>query len=52
MTSPAVDRTGRVVAMMFAAANGGGGGYGVPVADVLRGIGAQRASPDTGPCVE
>jgi S1-C subfamily serine protease len=49
---PAVDRTGHVVAMMFAAADGGGGGYGVPVADVLRGIGAQRASADTGPCVQ
>jgi hypothetical protein len=49
---PAVDRSGRVVAMMFAAADGGGGGYGVPVADVLHGIDAQRASADTGPCVQ
>jgi S1-C subfamily serine protease len=49
---PAIDRAGRVVAMMFAAADGGGGGYGVPVSDVLRGVGAQHASADTGPCVE
>ena len=49
---PAIDRGGHVVAMMFAAADGGGGGYGVPVSDVLRGIGAQHASADTGPCVE
>ena len=49
---PAIDRGGHVVAMMFAAADGGGGGYGVPVSDVLRGIEAQHASADTGPCVE
>jgi S1-C subfamily serine protease len=49
---PAIDRGGRVVAMMFAAADGGGGGYGVPVSDVIRGIAAQHAGADTGPCVE
>jgi S1-C subfamily serine protease len=49
---PAIDRGGHVVAMMFAAADGGGGGYGVPVSDVLRGIGVQHAGADTGPCVE
>lgn len=49
---PAIDRLGQVVAMMFAAADGGGGGYGVPVSDVLRGIPLQHAGADTGPCVE
>jgi S1-C subfamily serine protease len=49
---PAIDRSGHVVAMMFAAAEGGGGGYGVPVSDVLRGIDSQQAGADTGPCVE
>ncbi len=49
---PAIDRSGHVVAMMFAAADGGGGGYGVPVSDVERGVGEQHGSADTGPCVE
>ncbi len=49
---PVVDRSGRVVAMMFAAADGGGGGYGVPVSDVLHGLNARHASADTGPCVQ
>jgi S1-C subfamily serine protease len=49
---PAIDRSGHVVAMMFAAADGGGGGYGVPVSDVEHGIGEQHGSADTGPCVE
>jgi hypothetical protein len=38
--------------MMFAAADGGGGGYGVPVADVVHGVGQQRQTAGTGPCVE
>jgi S1-C subfamily serine protease len=49
---PAVDRGGRVVAMMFAATETGGGGFGVSMSDVEQAL----ASPhprhvDTGPCV-
>jgi S1-C subfamily serine protease len=48
---PALDRQGRVVAMMFAAADGGGGGFGVPVDEVADALGKRKASAPTGPCV-
>jgi S1-C subfamily serine protease len=48
---PVLDRRGRVVAMMFAAAEGGGGGYGVTVADVDDAIAQRGGHIDTGPCV-
>jgi S1-C subfamily serine protease len=47
---PAVDRRGRVVAMMFAAARGERGGFGVPV-DVVEDAAAGRLRPVApGPC--
>lgn len=48
---PALDRKGRAVAMMFAAADGGGGGYGVPIEEVADALGRQKARASTGPCV-
>jgi S1-C subfamily serine protease len=47
---PVVNRSGRVVAMMFAATAEGGGGFGVPVSEVEDAI-AQKLDPvDPGPC--
>jgi hypothetical protein len=37
--------------MMFAAAEGGGGGYGVTVADVDDALAHRGGRVDTGPCV-
>jgi S1-C subfamily serine protease len=49
---PALDREGRVVAMMFAAtAEPGKGGYGVPVEQVTQAAQEQQQSVGSGPCV-
>jgi len=49
---PALDRNGRVVAMMFAAtAEPDAGGYGVPVAQVTQASHALQQSVSSGPCV-
>jgi S1-C subfamily serine protease len=48
---PALDRKGRAVAMMFAAADGGGGGYAVPVDEVAKALDLQKREAPTGPCV-
>ncbi|MDX6522627.1 MAG: hypothetical protein QOI17_140 [Gaiellales bacterium] len=48
---PVLDHAGRVVAMMFAAAETGGGGYGVTVADVNAALSSRPGPVDTGPCV-
>ncbi len=47
---PALDKRGRVVAMMFAAAETGGGGYGVTVADIEQALGSTGGRVNTGPC--
>jgi len=47
---PVIDRHGRVVAMMFAAAETGGGGYGVTVNDIEQALGGIGSSAGTGPC--
>ena len=49
---PVLDRSGHVVAMMFAADEGGGGGYGVTATDIQRALSAKQGSADTGPCVQ
>ena len=47
---PAIDRSGRVAAMVFGL-RAGGGGVGVPVAPIERALAAPRAGvADTGPC--
>ncbi|MDX6592865.1 MAG: hypothetical protein QOJ13_2061 [Gaiellales bacterium] len=48
---PAIDRKGRAVAMMFAAADGGGGGYAVPIDEVAKALERRRPEVSTGPCV-
>jgi S1-C subfamily serine protease len=48
---PVLDHAGRVVAMMFAAAETGGGGYGVTIADVNAALASRPGPVDTGPCV-
>jgi uncharacterized membrane protein required for colicin V production len=48
---PVLDHAGRVVAMMFAAAESGGGGYGVTIADVNAALASRPGPVDTGPCV-
>jgi S1-C subfamily serine protease len=48
---PALDRKGRAVAMMFAAADGGGGGYGVPIVEVASALDRRKPEVSTGPCV-
>ena len=47
---PVLDRRGRVVAMMFAAAETGSGGYGVTVGDVGQALRDQGGTANTGPC--
>jgi S1-C subfamily serine protease len=47
---PAVDASGAVQAMVFAARLKGGGGYGVPATIVLRVLSSARAPVSTGPC--
>ena len=47
---PVLDRGGHVVAMMFAADEGGGGGYGVTATDIDRALSARQAqAPTPGP---
>ena len=48
---PAVDRDGRVLAMMFAATVEGNGGFGVSIADIRHALASQTRRADTGPCV-
>jgi S1-C subfamily serine protease len=49
---PVVDRSGRVVAMMFAATETGGGGFGVTMPDVEQALTAPPSQHvNTGPCV-
>jgi S1-C subfamily serine protease len=48
---PAVDRRGRVVAMMFAAARGGGGGFGVPLDAIRNALASARGRVSPGPCI-
>lgn len=47
---PVVDSAGRVVAMVFAAAKTGGGGYGVPVSELETALEAEPGPVDAGPC--
>lgn len=47
---PAVDRSGRVVTMMFAATRGGRGGLGVPVEFVTRAASGRLRPVSSGPC--
>jgi S1-C subfamily serine protease len=48
---PVVDRRGRVVAMMFAAARGGGGGFGVPLDAIRNAVASARSPVSSGPCI-
>jgi S1-C subfamily serine protease len=50
---PVVNRSGRVVAMMFAADQGGGvaGGFGVPLEAIRNALTSVRAHAHTGPCL-
>ena len=48
---PAVDASGAVQSMMFAARVGESGGYGVPPQIVRRALGRARHQVSTGPCV-
>jgi S1-C subfamily serine protease len=48
---PVVDRRGRVVAMMFAAARGGGGGFGVPLDAIRHALASARGRVSSGPCI-
>ena len=46
-----VDRTGHVVAMMFAATEARAGGFGVSVDDIRHAFASPQQRADTGPCV-
>ena len=48
---PVVDRSGHVVAMMFAATEAGGGGFGVSIDDIRHALASPQQQADTGPCV-
>jgi S1-C subfamily serine protease len=48
---PVVDRSGHVVAMMFAATEAGGGGFGVSMDDIRHALASPERRADTGPCV-
>jgi S1-C subfamily serine protease len=48
---PVIDERGNVVAMVFAAAREGQGGFGVPVQDVEAGLETELTPVSTGPCV-
>jgi S1-C subfamily serine protease len=48
---PVVNRSGRVVAMMFAASRKGGGGFGIPVAEIEDGLETPLRPVSPGPCV-
>jgi S1-C subfamily serine protease len=47
---PIVDEDGEVVAMVFAAATEGEGGFGVPLEAIERGLEAPLEPTSTGPC--
>ncbi|MDQ4082444.1 MAG: trypsin-like peptidase domain-containing protein, partial [Actinomycetota bacterium] len=47
---PVVDRSGRVLAMIFAGTRDGAGGFGVPVELVVRGLRRPLAPVSSGPC--
>ncbi len=47
---PVVDAAGRVLAMVFAAAKIGGGGYGIPVSELEQALEAGSGPVDAGPC--
>ncbi|MCC6224505.1 MAG: MarP family serine protease [Thermoleophilia bacterium] len=47
---PVIDGAGRVVAMVFAAAKTGGGGYGIPVSELADALEAEPGPVDAGPC--
>jgi S1-C subfamily serine protease len=51
---PVVNRAGQVVAMMFAADEGGGvaGGFGVPLGPIESALAHRRAHAATGPCLD
>jgi S1-C subfamily serine protease len=48
---PVVNEAGRVVAMMFAAAQGGDGGFGVPVKEIVRGLESELEPVSAGECI-
>jgi S1-C subfamily serine protease len=48
---PVVDRRGAVVAMIFGGTKRGSGGFGVPVALVLRGVSTPLRPVSSGPCI-
>jgi S1-C subfamily serine protease len=48
---PVVDRSGHVVAMMFAATEAGPGGFGVSMDDIRHALASPEQRTDTGPCV-
>lgn len=48
---PVVNQAGRVVAMMFAAAQGGDGGFGVPVEEIVRGLRSGLEPVSAGECI-
>jgi S1-C subfamily serine protease len=48
---PVVDRSGHVLAMMFAATESGPGGFGVSMDDIRHALGSPEQRADTGPCV-
>jgi S1-C subfamily serine protease len=48
---PVVDRRGRVVAMMFAAARDGGGGFGVPLDAIRDALASAHGRVSPGPCI-
>jgi len=47
---PVVDAAGRVLAMVFAAAKAGDGGYGIPVSELEQALEATPGPVDAGPC--
>jgi len=46
-----VDRSGHVLAMMFAATETPGGGFGVSMDDIRHALASPEQRADTGPCV-
>lgn len=48
---PVVDRSGHVLAMMFAATETPGGGFGVSMDDIRHALASPEQRADTGPCV-
>jgi len=48
---PVVDRSGHVLAMMFAATETPGGGFGVSMDDIRHALASPEQRADIGPCV-